>query len=101
MLGDEFGRTSTGAALVCSATAGGLAAGLPLHIMPAPMLAATGLAMFLEGKELRYYCMFVVGPQCQLPVLCLMAPDVLCHVLDHTSVCIGFRWLKGCGQCTC
>lgn len=61
MLGDELGRTTTGAALVCSATAGGLAAGLPLHIMPAPMLAATGLAMFYEGRELRYYCMFVVG----------------------------------------
>ena len=63
MLGDELGRTTTGAALVCSATAGGLAAGLPLHIMPAPMLAATGLAMFYEGRELRYYCMFVVGPE--------------------------------------
>lgn len=48
---------------MCSATAGGLAAGLPLHIMPAPMLAATGLAMFYEGRELRYYCMFVVGPE--------------------------------------
>ena len=58
---------------MCSATAGGLAAGLPLHIMPAPMLAATGLAMFYEGKELRYYCMFVVRPERQHPVLCLVA----------------------------
>ena len=75
---------------MCSATAGGLAAGLPLHIMPAPMLAATGLAMFYEGNELRYYCMFVVRLERQLPVLCLLAPVVLWHMLDHTSLCISF-----------
>jgi hypothetical protein len=49
-------------ALVASALAGALATGAPLWLLPAPCLAAVGLASFTTaGREPRDYGIFVAG----------------------------------------
>ena len=44
-----------------SAGAGSVAAGVPMTVMPAPLVAAGGLAMYLESAALRDYLLFVAG----------------------------------------
>ncbi len=46
--------------LLCTA-AGAVAAGVPLHWLPAPLVAACGMALFLDSGSLREYIVFVVG----------------------------------------
>lgn len=41
--------------------AGALAAGVPFQWLPAPLVAACGLALFYESRSLREYLVFVVG----------------------------------------
>ena len=53
--------TLDGTALMLSAGAGSVAAGVPLTVMPAPLVAAGGLAMYLESGALRDYLLFVAG----------------------------------------
>lgn len=50
-----------GTALMLSAGAGSVAAGVPMTVMPAPLVAAGGLAMYLESAALRDYLLFVAG----------------------------------------
>ena len=44
-----------------SAALGSLAAGLPLWVLPAPLLAAAGMAMFYDTRAFRDYLLFVLG----------------------------------------
>ena len=60
-LGEAARSTLDGAALMVSAGAGSLAAGVPVAVMPAPLLAAGGLAMFLDSNLMRDYLLFVAG----------------------------------------
>ncbi len=53
--------TLDGTALMIAAGAGSLAAGVPITVMPAPLLAAGGLAMYLDTAQLRDYLLFVAG----------------------------------------
>ena len=61
LLGDGFNATLTGSALMASAGLGGVAAGVPLVLMAAPLLAAGGLALYLESLQLRDYAVFMFG----------------------------------------
>ena len=61
LLGDAVASTLDGAALMIAAGAGSLAAGVPITVMPAPLLAAGGLAMYLDTDALRDYLLFVAG----------------------------------------
>ena len=61
MLTDNVASTLDGTALMLSAGAGSVAAGVPLTVMPAPLVAAGGLAMYLESGALRDYLLFVAG----------------------------------------
>ena len=60
-LGEEVEGMLVGPLLMLSAAVGALAAGLPIWMLPAPLLAASGLAMFYETRFLRDYLLFVVG----------------------------------------
>lgn len=40
---------------------GAVACGMPLWILPAPLLAASGLLMYLESGLLRDYCLLVAA----------------------------------------
>jgi len=55
------GAAPAGGVLVLSAGAGALAAGVPLLVMPAPLVAAAGLALFHESGLLRDYAVFVAA----------------------------------------
>ncbi len=48
-----MGATLLGGALVLSAGAGALAAGVPLLFMPAPLIAAAGLALYYKSGMLQ------------------------------------------------
>eukprot|EP00884_Botryococcus_braunii_P004652 jgi/Botrbrau1/14188/Bobra.182_3s0121.1 len=61
LLGEEVGATLLGGALLLSAGAGALAAGVPLLFVPAPLIGAAGLALYYESGMLRDYLLFVGG----------------------------------------
>ena len=61
MLAGELGSSLGGAALVMTCGAAGLASGLPLWLMPAPLLAGSGIALFYDSGSLRDYCLFSAG----------------------------------------
>ncbi|KAI3433444.1 hypothetical protein D9Q98_003258 [Chlorella vulgaris] len=50
-----------GPLLMLSAAVGALAGGLPIWMLPAPLAAAAGLAMFYDTYSLRDYSLFVAG----------------------------------------
>ncbi|PSC73750.1 no exine formation 1 [Micractinium conductrix] len=60
-LGEELEGLLVGPLLMLSAAVGALAGGLPMWMLPAPLLAASGLAMFYDTRALRDYLLFVVG----------------------------------------
>ena len=60
-LGEEVEGMLVGPLLMLSAAVGALAAGLPIWMLPAPLLAASGVAMFYETRALRDYLLFVAG----------------------------------------
>lgn len=53
-----------GSVLLVSALLGSFAAGIPLPVIPAPMFAAGGLALFLQSREFKDYIFFVLGALC-------------------------------------
>lgn len=60
-LGEEVEGMLVGPLLMISAAVGALAAGMPMWMLPAPLLAASGLAMFYDTRSLRDYLLFVAG----------------------------------------
>ncbi len=44
-----------------SCGAGGVACGLPVWLMPAPLLAGSGIALFYDSGTIRDYCLFTAG----------------------------------------
>lgn len=50
-----------GSFLLLCTTAGALAAGVPFQWLPAPLVAACGLALFFDSHSLREYIVFVGG----------------------------------------
>ncbi|KAA6419880.1 MAG: hypothetical protein FRX49_10243, partial [Trebouxia sp. A1-2] len=61
VLSGELGSSLGGAALVMSCGAGGVACGLPVWLMPAPLLAGSGIALFYDSGTIRDYCLFTGG----------------------------------------
>ncbi len=61
VLSGELGSSLGGAALVMSCGAGGVACGLPVWLMPAPLLAGSGIALFYDSGTIRDYCLFTAG----------------------------------------
>lgn len=48
--------------MVLGAGAGAVAAGVPLYVMPAPLIAASGIALYYESRALRDYVLFAGKP---------------------------------------
>ena len=73
-LSEEAEGVLVGPLLMVSAAVGALAGGLPMWMLPAPLLAAAGLAMFYDTRALRDYLLFVAGAlgtgACPLPGRC-------------------------------
>lgn len=65
VLNGELGSSLGGAALVLCCGAGGVACGLPLWLMPAPLIAASGIALFYDSGMPRATLV--------LPLLCMPA----------------------------
>lgn len=61
VLSGELGSSLGGAAIVMSCGAAGVACGLPLWLMPAPLLAGSGIALFYDSGSIRDYCLFSAG----------------------------------------
>ena len=61
LLKSQTGFMVGSCALVFSACAGGVAVGLPLMMMPAPLIGSAGFALFYESRMLRDYFVFVAG----------------------------------------
>lgn len=59
MLQEEVGVILLGGALILSAGAGALAAGVPLLLLPAPLIGAAYLALYYRSGLLRDYLLFV------------------------------------------
>ena len=59
--GDAVTAAAVGPALVIAAGAGGLAAGMQVWAVPAPLAAAAGLALYWESSSLRDYTVFAGG----------------------------------------
>ena len=57
----SFASTVAGSLLIVCACAGAFAAGLPLLVMPAPLVAASGLVLWFESGQLRDYAIFFAG----------------------------------------
>lgn len=60
-LGQEAEGVLMAPLLMLSAALGSLAAGLPIPILPAPLLAAAGMSMFYESRSMREYILFAAG----------------------------------------
>jgi len=61
LLGGAVDVTLAGTFLLLCTTAGALAAGVPFGWLPAPLVAACGLALYYDSQSLREYFVFVVG----------------------------------------
>lgn len=57
----SFLNTLSSALLIVSACGGAFAAGVPFAIMPAPLVAASGLVLWYESGQLWEYGVFVAG----------------------------------------
>lgn len=60
-LGTAMDVTVAGSCLLLCTTAGSLAVGIPFHWLPAPMMAACGLALYYDSRSLQEYSVFVLG----------------------------------------
>jgi hypothetical protein len=60
-MGEEAAGVLLGPVAMVSASVGSLAAGLPAWALPAPLLAAAGLALFYDSRSVRDYLLFVGG----------------------------------------
>jgi len=56
-----FASTVAGSLLIVCTCAGAFAAGVPLLVMPAPLVAASGLVLWFESGQLRDYAIFFAG----------------------------------------
>lgn len=61
LLGTALDVTLAGSLLMLCTTAGAVAAGVPLEWIPAPLVAAVGLALYYDSRSVREYMIFVVG----------------------------------------
>ena len=84
-LGEELEGLLVGPLLMLSAAVGALAGGLPMWMLPAPLLAASGLAMFYDTRALRDYLLFVVG-SLATGERCLPAHSLACLLLAGLAV---------------
>lgn len=57
----SFASTVAGSLLIACACAGAFAAGVPLLVMPAPLVAASGLVLWFESGQIRDYAIFLAG----------------------------------------
>lgn len=60
-LGTSMDSAVAGVCLLLCVTAGSLALGVPMHWLPAPMVAACGLALYYDSRSLQEYSIFVLG----------------------------------------
>lgn len=60
-LSSQIGFTVGAGVLITAACAGGIATGLPLALMPAPLIGSAGFALFYDSGLLRDYLIFVAG----------------------------------------
>ncbi len=58
---NSFMSTVGASLVIISACAGAFAAGVPVAMMPAPLVAASGLVLWYESGQLRDYVIFVGG----------------------------------------
>lgn len=61
VLGTALDVTIAGSCLLLCTTAGAVAAGVPFEWLPAPLVAAVGLALYYESRSVREYAIFVAG----------------------------------------
>jgi hypothetical protein len=95
MLNEAIGGSLMGSALMLSAGAGSIAAGVPLVFMPAPLIAAGGLAMYLDSGLLRDYFRFVAGAMVTggNPATTALSVHFLFVVGTATALCLsGSSW---------
>ena len=57
----SFAGTVAGSLLIVCACAGAFAAGVPLLVMPAPLVAASGLVLWFESGKSQDYAIFFAG----------------------------------------
>ncbi|GMH37943.1 hypothetical protein BSKO_05827 [Bryopsis sp. KO-2023] len=61
LLNSQAGFIFGGGALIVAAGAGGVVAGLPLPLMPCPLIGAAGMALYYDSRQLRDYVVFLAG----------------------------------------
>jgi hypothetical protein len=61
LLGTALDVTLAGSCLLLCTTAGAVAAGVPFEWLPAPLVAAVGLALYYDSRSVREYAIFVAG----------------------------------------
>jgi len=60
-LGEDAASALMGPVIMVSSSIGGLVMGLPIWVLPAPLLASAGLALFLDSHSFKDYLVFVTG----------------------------------------
>lgn len=60
-VGEDVVGALMGPVIMVSASVGGLVMGLPIWVLPGPLIAAAGLALFFDSRTFRDYLIFVVG----------------------------------------
>ena len=60
-LDEETATAFIGPVAMISASVGGLVMGLPIWVLPAPLVAAAGFSLFFESRLLRDYLIFAAG----------------------------------------
>jgi hypothetical protein len=60
-LGEDAASALMSPVIMVSSSIGGLVMGLPIWVLPAPLLASAGLALFLDSRSFKDYLVFVVG----------------------------------------
>ena len=61
MMGQEVASALVGPVLMVSSSIGSLVVGVPLWALPAPLVGASGIALFYESRSMRDYLLVVVG----------------------------------------
>jgi hypothetical protein len=60
-LGEDAASALMGPVIMVSSSIGGLVMGLPIYVLPAPLLASAGLALFFDSRSFKDYLVFVIG----------------------------------------
>lgn len=61
LLGEALSSNLAGSVLIVSSTLASIATGIPLPVLPAPLVSAGGLALALESRQIQDYMLFVAG----------------------------------------